>query len=494
MRVAQEDDTWSLSSVINLINALSAGGLDANTATPPPPLYGYQTPSREQKTEPEYIGDVRLGNFDEIWKFLGQPLDVPPPKVDFITDPAHDCIVNQENNYESSIAKAVHWRDEAQGVGLEDKDQIQGLINKNINGAELTKSQRKKERRRQRKEVEADAGEHANANTSTSDLEPDTALDLELRRSRFRRALIQQMLNGDAKNISNQKDEMKVSNALSPSTSTFCEPATPLKGGKKPRSVDLAAAAARNLSLITKAYHQFVDERPYLRNTSRLFRPTELMAEGGFGIHVFIDISNILIGFHDAIKLSRGLSINSRIPRQALSFPNLALLLERGRPTSKRVLAGSDNLDFSEDAKWCGYEVNILERVHKAKELTPRQKKYTKHSGQSSGSETTATHAPEKWVEQAVDEILHLKILESVVDATEPETMVLATGDAAEAEYSGGFLKMVERALEKGWKVELVSWGHNTSGAYRRREFRAKWGDRFRLIELDGYVEELRGV
>ena len=100
-------------------------------------------------------------------------------------------------------------------------------------------------------------------------------------------------------------------------------------------------------------------------------------------------------------------------------------------------------------------------------------------------------YAPEKWVEQAVDEILHLKMMESIVDASEPAIMVLATGDAAEAEYSGGFLKMVERALAKGWRVELASFRHNTSGAYKRKEFRGKWGDRFGIVELDDFVEVL---
>ena len=219
-----------------------------------------------------------------------------------------------------------------------------------------------------------------------------------------------------------------------------------------------------------------------------------------------------MIGFHDALKLSRGLSLTTRIRRQPLSFHNLSLILERGRPAAKRVLVGSDNFPAIQEAKLIGYETNILDRVHKAKELTPRQKKYNLRgnsngnnngngngsgtSGQSSGSETTiaATRfAPEKWVEQAVDEILHLKILESVVDADEPSTIVLATGDAAEAEYSGGFLKMVERALAKGWRVELVSFRHNTSGAYKRKDFRTKWGERFKIIELDDFAELLLG-
>lgn len=109
----------------------------------------------------------------------------------------------------------------------------------------------------------------------------------------------------------------------------------------------------------------------------------------------------------------------------------------------------------------------------------------------SSGSEMNSGPASQRWVEQAVDEILHLKILESLVDARTPSTIVLATGDAAEAEYSGGFLRMVERALQKGWRVELVSFSTTTSRAYRRKDFRSKWGSKFTVIELDEYVEYL---
>jgi hypothetical protein len=211
-----------------------------------------------------------------------------------------------------------------------------------------------------------------------------------------------------------------------------------------------------------------------------------------------------MIGFHDALKLSRGQRASLRMRRQPISFHALSLILERGRPTAKRIVVGSDNFAEMQEAKAIGYETSILDRVHKAKELTPRQIKYKIYNngtgtgtGTGSGSETTAAnavqHAPEKWVEQAVDEILHLKMMESVVDASEPATMVLATGDAAEAEYSGGFLKMVERALGKGWKVELASFRHNTSMAYRKKEFRQKWGERFRMVELDGFVEVLLG-
>lgn len=212
-----------------------------------------------------------------------------------------------------------------------------------------------------------------------------------------------------------------------------------------------------------------------------------------------------MIGFQYAIKMSRRQPVSQRVRRQPLSFHNLSLILERGRPTAKRIVVGSDNFPAIMEAKQIGYETNILDRVHKSKEMTPRQKRYSSsngkngpgggQSGTGSGSETNAAvqFAPEKWVEQAVDEILHLKMMESVVDTEEPSTMVLATGDAAEAEYSGGFLKMVERALGKGWKIELASFRHNTSGAYKRRDFKQKWGEMFKIVELDDFVEVLVG-
>ncbi|EON63794.1 hypothetical protein W97_03022 [Coniosporium apollinis CBS 100218] len=234
------------------------------------------------------------------------------------------------------------------------------------------------------------------------------------------------------------------------------------------------------------------------------------------GIHVFVDASNILIGFYERLRYAKGIPKEARMTRPEFDFDALVLLLERRRPVAKRVLAGSNPyVPTFEKANSIGYELNILDKVKKAKELTERQKFFQQrdlerghgrrcsHSGKEnasagSGSETIAatgpTSAPEKWVEQGVDEILHLKILESVVDVDVPSTIVLATGDAAEAEYSQGFLKMVERALRKGWKVEIVAWGKSISFAYRDKAFVQKWGDRFRIIELDDYVEDLLDV
>lgn len=222
--------------------------------------------------------------------------------------------------------------------------------------------------------------------------------------------------------------------------------------------------------------------------------------ESDNGIHVFVDSSNIVIGFNDSLKLSRGLDVRLHTKRSPISFHSLALILERGRGVAKRVLVGSSDRsggipEYMQEAADCGYEISSLNRVAKFKEdrLAVKNDRTGNRSGNSrpsSGSETPLS-GKKKTSEQGVDEILHMKMLESIVDAKQPSTIVLATGDAAEAEYSGGFLKNVERALVRGWKVELVAWGHSMSKAYRSKGFLEKWKDQFMVIELDDFSEEL---
>jgi hypothetical protein len=93
--------------------------------------------------------------------------------------------------------------------------------------------------------------------------------------------------------------------------------------------------------------------------------------------------------------------------------------------------------------------------------------------------------------EQGVDELLHLKILQSAMDTTRPATLVLATGDAATAQYSDGFKKNIERVLAHGWNIELYGWSRNISSAWREPEFVEQWGHQFKVVELDGFCEEL---
>lgn len=504
MRSATEDGIdWDFSPVSDLIFSLSeAADLKPDgTASP--------SPSPDMVTTPTHSPEQRqsrsdLGNFDKLWAFLGQPLDLPPPEVPSLAPHYTGEDVDESTSLHLTISKGVRWRDDAEGGELADIEEAKCRFN--VTG--LSKLQRKKLAKKERKAAREEKKQRGtlpmSSSENDSELEPRTA-----KGPPDRRAVIQQILHGPAETPDGGSQPIKAvsqraSLPIHPGAWPIANPhlVTPIPKSRA-TPVDrlaLVVGAAKKERLMTKLKERFVNDRPFLMSLSmRTFTSTDNTGTQE-GIHVFVDASNIMIGFHDAIKVSRGLPLQAHIRRQPLSFDRLALILERGRPASKRVLVGSENLDAIGEAKRIGYEVNILDRVLKAKELTPRQKKLscrTNGSGTSggSGSETTAAavFAKEKWVEQAVDEILHLKILESVVDATEPSTMVLATGDAAEAEYSQGFLRMAERALEKGWKVELVSFRKNMSGMYKRKEFKSKWKGRFTIVELDEYMEELLG-
>ncbi|KAJ5353188.1 hypothetical protein N7452_002162 [Penicillium brevicompactum] len=268
-----------------------------------------------------------------------------------------------------------------------------------------------------------------------------------------------------------------------------------IRNGIRVRSTLYKSSTERRISLMTRLLKEYPGYAKIVSQVGQSVQSPPKKDVSSQPIHIFVDMSNIMIGFHDSVKASRSIAQQTRIRRVHMSFANLSLIMERGRQTAKRVLVGSDRLPSIDEAETLGYETNILDRVQKVKHITPRRNKIRKYPasdscGISGGPETVAASG-ERWVEQGVDEILHLKILESLVDTDEPATIVLATGDAAVAEFSGGFMKMVERALQRGWIVELVSFAQGTSYAYRKKEFRAQWGDRFHIIELDPYVEEL---
>jgi hypothetical protein len=252
------------------------------------------------------------------------------------------------------------------------------------------------------------------------------------------------------------------------------------------------SSTERHRSLIEKLISKFPDQSDqiflsqsesipgssYLASLTRLRQSTEL--------HIFVDNSNILIGFNDTYKEKRGLDPLCRHPK--FDFLAFSAILERGRQVSRKFLVGSNPLTHPvPQAEELGYEVSMLERVIR----NPQNG----NSGNSNSSDSPARSPKlrERKKEQAVDEILHLKILECLLDAQRPGTIVLATGDAAPAEFSrdGGFLKCIQRALVRAWHVELICWRKSMSRLWRDRDFRMQYRDTFTVVELDDFVDEL---
>ncbi|KAF9696775.1 hypothetical protein EKO04_005631 [Ascochyta lentis] len=271
-----------------------------------------------------------------------------------------------------------------------------------------------------------------------------------------------------------------------------------------PESITVRPSVERHLHFHTKLLNTFPEDAKYIVAPRQLVNE-KTMAEG---IHVFVDASNIMIGFKDILR-------KYGVRQHDMAFDSLALLLERRRPVAKRVFAGSHReanplpqiKKLVDTSKAVGYESILQEQVFISREDSEKKKFFDDvkrvgwlkanqiRSGSGSDSETgppaPKTPSAPRWVEQGVDEILHLKMCQSILDTDVPSTMVLATGDGAEAEMSDGFLAHVERALKRGWKVELISWRQQTNGGYRNKKFRTKWAEQFKIIELDDFVEDL---
>ncbi|KAI1080264.1 hypothetical protein F5B20DRAFT_106052 [Whalleya microplaca] len=234
-------------------------------------------------------------------------------------------------------------------------------------------------------------------------------------------------------------------------------------------------------------------------------------------VHIFVDMSNIFIGFCDSYKISRHIPVQQWIKAPRFFFKVFACIMERARNVKKRVLAGSIGTPANRHAQWpqhfleaeqLQYEMNIFDRVQKEK--TPnksnrRGKTSPRGPTSSCPNEVASTSADESTedgmapayatrnAEQGVDENLHLNMMNSMMDyISNPGTMVLATGDAAEAEFSDGFMQYAIRALTMGWKLELVTWKKTISSAWTSPDFLKKYGNNFRIIYLDDFIEELQ--
>lgn len=507
MSLGGVNNDWSFSPVYALLQNLSTSGEDlsklGDRQTTEKESDGDSSLSLAQPVTPDGEGPVRgLGNLDLLFIHLQLPLDVPPPVV--VSNYEDHPFAAHSNGNVSKEPKIVKWRDEIDGADLEDNQDAEDSLRR----SRKTKTQRKKANRKLRKALAGNSGSCTAIGTTSSENESEKENINE--KIIDRRKVIYQMTYGNTPPSDDSLIAHRYQVLKRPQLPTDTEAwpvAQPhaLNGNHlsalRPAATAHQIVAANKATLIAMLHERFPDERQYLDSVSLVPHASDQANAAPEGLHIFIDASNIMIGFHDALKASLSLHKDRRIPRQPFSFYHLSLLLTRGRPTSKLILVGSDNFPAIAEAKSLGYETNILDRVHKAKSLTPRQKHFSKSGSKGdlsggSGSETgfAAAFADKKWVEQAVDELLHLKMMESLVDVEEPGTMVVGSGDAAEAEYSAGFLKMVERALVKGWKVEVACFRANTSGMYRRKEFREQWGQRFKLVELDDFVQVLLGM
>ncbi len=175
-------------------------------------------------------------------------------------------------------------------------------------------------------------------------------------------------------------------------------------------------------------------------------------------LHVFVDNSNI---FGGAQRVAKHTEAYVPWPAIRLYVRNFITLIEGSQPVCTRVYAGSvppGSEDLWRYARDMRYNTDLLRKVEK-----------------DDG----------RLAEQGVDELLHLKIANVLLDTDQPEVLVLATGDGSITTYGTGFGLQAERALKRGWKVEVWSWREQLSGTF------AKLGKRYpgqlRVHELDPF-------
>ncbi|KAF7562125.1 hypothetical protein G7046_g2007 [Stylonectria norvegica] len=198
------------------------------------------------------------------------------------------------------------------------------------------------------------------------------------------------------------------------------------------------------------------------------------------GIHLFLDMSNIIIGFENTLRAKHNLSENTIFrPQPHFNIPFFHELLARNR-TIKTLNAGCSkhpNRDapvYVKELRQLSYHVDLRDRKAEQADL---------------GSKSTG-HT--RYVEDLVDETLQNRMSAAVLDNHDsPGTLVVATGDAKPAKFSDGFLVYAERALRMGFHVEIVSWRSSLSGAWTLASWMKEWEGRFRVIILDDYLDEL---
>ena len=179
--------------------------------------------------------------------------------------------------------------------------------------------------------------------------------------------------------------------------------------------------------------------------------------------HIFVDNSNIFGGARRVV-VQREREVAKADVR--VYYRNLFLLVERGHDVATRELAGSvppGNEELWDYARDAGYNPGLLRRI------------------EVDGGQLA---------EQGVDELLHLKIANVLLDFYDgPQSLVLVTGDGRVSEFGTSFPLQVERALRLRWQVEVWSWRTQLSNEYRRLARNA--AGFMNVHELDDYYDQI---
>lgn len=282
---------WDFTPVLDLINSLSSG----SESLPQTGSFSRECLEASSDVIPlveRLHTKSGLGNFDKLWKYLGQPVDVHTPRVESLFESGYTA--NSSNSLDATQAriKVVKWRDEVEGTDLTETD----TLDNSTNIATLSKSQRRKEGRRNR---EQGAQGIISAKTLPSSSENESEGDKRgVKHALDRKAVIQQMLYGAPQKREKpgkgasclvEKPQAQNDHKSRPLFSPH-----PLRGSLSAifssERTEYATAAEKKASLMEKLHSKFIDERRFLGGIG-----VSPQVDNGVtnDIHVFVDASNV---------------------------------------------------------------------------------------------------------------------------------------------------------------------------------------------------------
>lgn len=178
--------------------------------------------------------------------------------------------------------------------------------------------------------------------------------------------------------------------------------------------------------------------------------------------HVFVDNSNVIWG---AQRVAATLEPGAVWLAVRVYWRNLFQLLEHPGKVVTRVVAGPippGNEQLWEYAHRQGFATKLLRKVER-------------DDGRLG--------------ERGVDEMLILPMSHVLLDFEPPQTLVLATGDGSGTEFGNSFSREVERALKRGWDVEVWSWKDQLSSKFARA--RSPTGRVPKINHFDPYWKQI---
>ncbi|KAF9870415.1 hypothetical protein CkaCkLH20_12082 [Colletotrichum karsti] len=207
------------------------------------------------------------------------------------------------------------------------------------------------------------------------------------------------------------------------------------------------------------------------------------------GLHIFIDASNQILGFYDALKQLLGVHKHKPLP-PCISMSAVHEVLARKRTVVKSYIAGSKNPThkrrsrYFDDAEALGYRPLVKNRVTLPKDAKSQRRHYYDDDSDDMAGSYQA--------EEGVDEMIQTQMHYSVMDDN-PGVMVLVTGDGNQNEtgFSDGFPADVKRALKRGWAVEIYAFKNTCAGIWTSPEFvdNDQWAGRYSVNYLDAYTQ-----